>query len=147
MVTKADGSLPAGRIEVELPTAMSFIVDEDGKIPTVNYIVDNKGTVDISIYVSGFSDSNANGGINVKPIDEDISLLDRSNVHLKLIGNTNKEVDLGKPINNIQEVLRVNAQQTGIIQLQGKAGKANDVSIDKNGTSDEFTLIFKIKKS
>ena len=52
MVTKADGSLPAGRIEVELPTAMSFIVDEDGKIPTVNYIVDNKGTVDISIYVS-----------------------------------------------------------------------------------------------
>lgn len=147
VVTKADGSLPAGRIEVELPTAMSFIVDEDGKIPTVNYIVDNKGTVDISIYVSGFSDSNANGGINVKPIDEDISLLDRSNVHLKLIGNTNKEVDLGKPINNIQEVLRVNAQQTGIIQLQGKAGKANDVSIDKNGTSDEFTLIFKIKKS
>ncbi len=40
-VTKVDGNLPAGKIEVELPTAISFTVDQDGNIPTVNYVVNN----------------------------------------------------------------------------------------------------------
>lgn len=146
-VTKVDGNLPAGKIEVELPTAISFTVDQDGNIPTVNYVVNNKGSVDLSIYVSGFKDNNSNGGITINPLEDDISLLDRSNIHLKLTGNTKTEVDLGKQISVQQELLRVKSQETGIVQLKGDAGKANNDSIDKKGISDQFTLIFKIKKS
>ena len=146
VVSKSDGTIPSGRIQVELPTAMSFSVDQDGNFISADYTINNKSSVPISVYVSEFRDSN-NGGIKVKEIEEDISNLDRSNLHLALIGNDNKYVDLGKIITIPKLLLTINPQSSSLVQLLGEAGKGSVVDVDEHGVSDEFTLVFRIKKS
>ena len=146
IVSKSDGSAPNGKIQVELPTAMSFMVDESGNFKSANYTINNKSSVDIKVSVSEFIDSNKNGGITVKPIHENITGLDRSNVHLALVGNDGRYVDLGDSISSPQEILTVKSSSSNIIQLLGESGQGNSENIDKNGASDEFTLLFTIKK-
>ena len=146
VVSKSDGTIPSGRIQVELPTAMSFSVDQDGNFISADYTINNKSSVPISVYVSEFRDSN-NGGIKVKEIEEDISNLYRSNLHLALIGNDNKYVDLGKIITIPKLLLTINPQSSSLVQLLGEAGKGSVVDVDEHGVSDEFTLVFRIKKS
>lgn len=146
VVSKSDGTIPSGRIQVELPTAMSFSVDQDGNFISADYTINNKSSVPISVYVSEFRDSN-NGGIKVKEIEEDISNLDRSNLHLALIGNDNKYVDLGKIITIPKLLLTINPKSSSLVQLLGEAGKGSVVDVDEHGVSDEFTLVFRIKKS
>lgn len=146
VVSKSDGTIPSGRIQVELPTAMSFSVDQDGNFISADYTINNKSSVPISVYVSEFRDSN-NRGIKVKEIEEDISNLDRSNLHLALIGNDNKYVDLGKIITIPKLLLTINPQSSSLVQLLGEAGKGSVVDVDEHGVSDEFTLVFRIKKS
>ena len=146
VVSKSDGTIPSGKIQVELPTAMSFSVDQDGNFISADYTINNKSSVPISVYVSEFRDSN-NGGIKVKEIEEDISNLDRSNLHLALIGNDNKYVDLGKIITIPKLLLTINPKSSSLVQLLGEAGKGSVVDVDEHGVSDEFTLVFRIKKS
>lgn len=146
VVSKSDGTIPSGRIQVELPTAMSFSVDQDGNFISADYTINNKSSVPISVYVSEFRDSN-NRGIKVKEIEEDISNLDRSNLHLALIGNDNKYVDLGKIITIPKLLLTINPQSSSLVQLLGEAGKGSVVDVDEHGVSDEFTLVLRIKKS
>ena len=146
VVSKSDGTIPSGRIQVELPTAMSFSVDQDGNFISADYTINNKSSVPISVYVSEFRDSN-NGGIKVKEIEEDISNLDRSNLHLALIGNDNKYVDLGKIITIPKLLLTINPKSSSLVQLLGEAGKGSVVDVDEHGVSDEFTLVLRIKKS
>ena len=146
VVSKSDGTIPSGRIQVELPTAMSFSVDQDGNFISADYTINNKSSVPISVYVSEFRDSN-NGGIKVKEIEEDISNLDRSNLHLALIGNDNKYVDLGKIITIPKLLLTINPKSSSLVQLLGEAGKGSVVDVDEHGVSDEFTLVFRINKS
>lgn len=145
IVSKSDGSIPAGKIQVELPTAMSFTVDQSGNFEAGDYFIDNKSSVGISVSVSEFRKSN-NGSISVKPIDENISDLDRSNLHLALVGDNNRYVDLGDTTNISKEILTLNPSSVGMIQLLGESGKADGNDVDKNGASSEFTLVFKIKK-
>lgn len=145
-VTKSDGNAPAGKIQVELPTAMAFTVDQNGNFNSATYTVSNKSSVGISVSVSEFRDTNQNSGITVKPISEDISSLDRSNLHLALVGNKGKYVDLGKTITDPVEVLDVKASDSSIIQLLGESGKADGQEVDDNGAKEDFTLVFKIKK-
>lgn len=145
-VTKSDGSAPAGKIQVELPTAMAFTVDQNGNFNSGTYTVSNKSSVDVSVSVSEFRGTNQNNGITVKPISEDISSLDRSNLHLALVGNNGKYVDLGNKITDSKELLDVRASDSGIIQLLGESGKANGQEVDANGAKEDFTLVFKIKK-
>ena len=147
-VTKSDGGAPSGKIEVELPTAMAFTVDEKGNFNSGVYTVSNKSSVPISISVSQFIDTNINGGITVKPInEEDISTLDRSNIRLALVGNGGRYVDLANINSTSSEVLRVEKSNYGILQLRGESGKNAGSNVDKNGAREEFTLIFKIKKA
>ena len=122
------------------------MVDESGNFKSANYTINNKSSVDIKVSVSEFIDSNKNGGITVKPIHENITGLDRSNVHLALVGNDGRYVDLGDSISSPQEILTVKSSSSNIIQLLGESGQGNSENIDKNGASDEFTLLFTIKK-
>ena len=68
-------------------------------------------------------------------------------------------IDLAKVSETDEEhrkILNVSGGNTGLIQLQGGAGKSLDTGanssqespqgIDKNGASGDFTLIYKIKK-
>lgn len=146
IVSKSDGSIPEGKIQVELPTTMSFTVNQNGNFKSADYIVNNKSSIDISISVVEFRSATNNNTIKVKPINEDISKLDRSNLHLALVGNNNRYVDLGDYSNISKEILTVKSSSSGMIQLRGESGKASEINVDKNGASDEFTLIFKIKK-
>ena len=92
-VTQSDGSLPEGRLEVEVPTSMSFTVDQKGNFSAPNYTVKNKSSVPITVYLSDFRETRPNGGINIKSIQEDITNEDRANLHLALVGNDGKHID------------------------------------------------------
>lgn len=145
-VSKSDGGVPSGKIEVELPTAMAFIVDEKGRFISGVYTVSNKSSVPISISVSQFINPNINGKITIKPIGEDIGNLDRSNLHLSLVGN-NGYVDLSNVNPNSNEILNVEPSSSDILQLRGESGKGSKSNVDINGAREEFTLVFKIKKT
>lgn len=147
ILAKSDGSLPEGRLEVEVPTSMSFTVDQKGNFSAPNYTVRNYSSVPISVYLSDFRETRPNGGINVKMIAEDITSQDRSNLHLALVGNDGKHIDLGEKINNPKEILTVQPSSSNFIQLRGESGKNSSVDIDKNGINEEFTLLFTIKKN
>lgn len=146
-VTQSDGSLPEGRLEVEVPTSMSFTVDQKGNFSAPNYTVRNYSSVPISVYLSDFRETIPNGGINIKSIQEDITNEDRANLHLALVGNDGKHIDLGEKINNPKEILTVQPSSSNFIQLRGESGKNSSVDIDKNGINEEFTLLFTIKKN
>ena len=77
-----DGSVPAGRIEVELPTAMQFTVHEDGQLTGVEYTVNNSGSVPVQVLVSSFQKTEGDITIKTKQeIADGVSTLDRSNVN------------------------------------------------------------------
>lgn len=155
-VKNSSGQLPAGRIEVELPTAMAFTVHENSSLTAPTYDVKNTGSVDIKVEVSNFQKTN--GNINVKKkteIETGKASLDRSNIYLELKGNVDgqdKSVDLGNLSNlngkNDREILTVAAGTDGVISLAGAAGedKSSGVAVETNGAAGEFSLIFKITK-
>ena len=146
VVSKNDGSSPDGKIQVELPTTMSFTVDKKGNFTAPSYMIDNKSSVGISISVSEFIDLNENSGITIKPIDEQLDNLNRTNLHLALVGNNKNYVDLGKPISEPKEILTVEPLKSNSIRLLGEAGKCESKTVDNSGASDEFILVFKIQK-
>ena len=147
------GVAPAGKIEVELPTTMSFTVDQTGHFEGVNYQVRNNSAVGISVAVSDFRETNndPNNGIVLKQHSEHMSQLPRNNVKLALVGN-NGHIDLAdkSAISNKTPILNVGPNAaTGTIQLLGDAGKSTSDSsskVETNGVDEEFTLVFEIKK-
>lgn len=160
-VSNKQGSAPAGKIQVELPTAMSFAVDEASNLTGANYTVKNKSNVDVRLSVAEFRQANGTGGITV---EESSSFTpeskDRSHVTLTLDGrvdNTITSVDLGGIMNDTsgteEDILDVAANNTGMITLSGEAGTkevngsdSQPDGVDKNGAKGEFSLVFKIKK-
>lgn len=164
-VLNKEGTAPAGKIEVELPTAMTFSVDQDGNFEGTRFNVDNRGSVGIDVFVDSFRVGN-DGNITVKKKEELTSSkasLDRSNVYLELkgtAGGADTSVDLGKvkaselSNENDRKILNVPASSNGLITLEGGAGTGfaengnNDdlKGIDKTGASGDFTLVFKIQK-
>ena len=158
-VLSKNGSVPAGRIEVELPTAMQFTVHEDGQLTGVEYTVNNSGSVPVQVLVSSFQKTE--GDIKIKKeqeITEGVSELDRSNVNLKLngvVGGRSKSIDLGDlEHEDDKRILTVSNETSGVITLTGTAGQKELKSstdqrpegIDKDGTTGKFSLIFKIQK-
>ncbi len=65
-VNKGDGTAPAGRIEVVLPTALSFSVDKNGKFHGADYEVTNNSSVPVVVSVQEFRDTTPSSGIIVK---------------------------------------------------------------------------------
>ena len=152
-VKNNQGVAPAGKIEVELPTTMSFTVDQTGHFEGVNYQVRNNSAVGISVAVSDFRETNndPDNGIVLKQHSENISQLPRNNVKLALVGN-NGHIDLAdkSAISRKTPILNVDPNAaTGTIQLLGDAGKRTSDSgskVETNGVDEEFTLVFEIKK-
>ena len=143
-VTKANGNLP-DRIEVELPTAMAFSVDQDGKLSAGVYNIKNNSNVAVSISVAAFRDSNSYGGITIIPKEQTLEKLDRSNLHLDLVSNQDS-IDLGKSITTPIKLLDLEASNNGTLRLIGEAGKEENSTVDKKGVSEKFSLVFEIKK-
>ena len=156
LVKTKTGEVPQGKLEVELPTAMNFSVDEKGQFIGSEFTVKNKSTSGIDVFVSDFQEGN--GNITVKPKTEitgDSASFDRSNVYLELTGNVggkNNTVDLAslKSIDAEEDkkILNVSGKNAGLITLTGGAGTGTtaDQGVDQSGASEDFTLLFKIKK-
>lgn len=160
-VSNKKGIAPEGKIEVELPTAMTFRVDQDGTFEGSDFSVQNRSKVGIDVFVDEFRTNS--GNITVKKKTElkgQENNFDRSNVYLELSGNDDGQtqtVDLARVSelsSDEKKILNVSGGNTGLIQLKGGAGiKEADGSsssapqgIDKDGASGDFTLIYKIKK-
>lgn len=139
------GAAPVGRIEVELPTQMNFIVDQSGNLNAgTSYNVVNRSNCPVSISVVEFTESNPNDGIYVqKNTVNDTDT--RNKVNLKLTGNAGA-VNLYNGLNE-QKVLDIGAVSNASFVLSGKAGKTTDSTVDDKGVSESFTVKFKVTKN
>lgn len=144
-VKKDDGSAPAGKLEVEVPTRMTFTIDQAGNFTSGTYTISNKSSVPIEVSVAEFKETNTNGGITVKPRSEDISSLDRSNIHLELLADGSR-VDLGEKSVQEKQLVEIAEGSSRTIFLVGESGKAKGTDVDNNGASEDFNFVFKIKK-
>ena len=150
-VRKSDGQAPAGRIEVELPTAMAFTVDQEGNFSGANYNVTNRSAIPVKLSVAEFRETNKTGGITLNEVSNfEPSTKDRSNVAISLDGKIDSgfvSVDLSRlDGTSEEEILKVNAGDTGVLRLSGEAGTQKSGDVESNGAKEDFTLVFKIKK-
>ena len=167
-VRKADGTAPAGKIQVQVPTAVSFTVDQNGGFLSANtFEIANKSGEAIDVAVSQFTETKEGKGITIKKrtdlgTDDQRRTMDRSNVSITLTGTESSPVDLGKVLEDktgqqeypLIENLRANSSYN--VTINGIAGtmanKSSSVdttttaSLDNAGTSEDFTLKFVIRK-
>ncbi len=72
-VRNKDGAAPEGRIEVSLPTSVSFVVDQAGNVQTPSNIsVKNSSQCDIMLSVANFVDSTPKTGIVLQESNTDV---------------------------------------------------------------------------
>lgn len=149
-IVKSDGSAPAGKIQVEVPTQMAFLVDKEGSIASTSYTVENKSDSQIKVSVANFKKRNTvNSKITLKAKGTSMNDLDRSNIQLYLVGENNSIVDLGNfSSGSANELATISAKGIATITLEGDAGKDTTGSkdIDTTGASEQFDMVFKIAK-
>ena len=119
---------------MEVPTRLSFSVDQSGNFNSGIFIIKNKSSVAISVSVGQFTETKINSGITVRPLSESLTNKDRSNVHLYLQGDT--DIDLGDKSKLNQELVAINPNDSKAIQLLGSAGKDAGTEVDNNGASE-----------
>ena len=148
-VSNKQGVAPEGKITVELPTRMSFAVDQKSNVVGGTYTVKNSSKEAIDVYVAEFT--RTSGNINV--VEELDGESTRAHVKLELTGtgNGNNKVNLANNQLNTSsdgiKVANVEGNNTGNITLAGEAGKKDDPNgVDQNGASAEFNMVFKVKK-
>lgn len=143
-ITKADGTVASGKIQVEVPTSLAFSIDQNGNFNSAVFTIKNQSSTDILVSVGQFKETKVNSGITIRPLAEDLTNMDRSNIHLYLQGDN--LVDLGEEISKDKELIAIPASDSKAVQLLGSAGKGSGSEVDENGASEEFNLVFKIKK-
>ncbi len=144
-VRNKDGAAPEGRIEVSLPTSVSFVVDQAGNVQTPSNIsVKNSSQCDIMLSVANFVDSTPKTGIVLQESNTDLETSSRSAVYLELIGNAASGVL--KDGLKMSQLALVKSKSTEGLTLLGEAGKAEDSTVDNDGVTDDFTITFQVKK-
>ena len=144
-VSNQQGTAPDGKITVELPTRMAFAVDKKGTLTGGTYTVKNSSKDDIDVYVSEFKKTSG----NIELVDNISSgTSNRSQVKLTLTGDQVSPVNLKTIETNPQDTLlaEIGANDSESIILGGEAGKQADSTIDSNGATGQFNMVFKVKK-
>ena len=150
-IDRADGTAAAGRIQVELPTAMSFTVDKNGVFngPS-NFEIRNTGSEAVKVDILNFSESLPTSGIDIvgKSTLNDPTTSGREKVSLVLRNGT-KEVDLYSAKGNTKQELctKIDGGQMATIDVIGKAGTSTQSTIQDvktNGANEDFTIKFQI---
>ena len=155
-VKNKDGVAPEGKIEVELPTALSFSVDQKGAFQGADYEVTNNSSVPVVVSVQEFRDTTPSSGIIVKqgsalnPTEDTRATVALGLLGTPVIGGGQTGIDLSSISSNGDDILEVAAGgNKGIINLVGAAGKKTDESnengADKKGVQDTFNLVFKVR--
>lgn len=144
-VSTDTGTAPDGRIEVELPTTMSFTVDKAGIFTTAsNYKIINRSNCKIAVSVTGFSESRPADGIFIQEniVQDNDS---RNKVNLNLSGNIT-DINLHSGIKNEVKIADIEPASHRMLTLSGKAGKSTSSTVDDKGISENFVITFKINK-
>lgn len=160
------GQAPEGRIEVELPTKMAFTVDQDGKLPSTTYTIQNRSkdvSIDVSVasFSGGAGSAGNSNGIKLyqkNQVSNSRTEKYRNEIELQLTNTKgNKEIDLGNfnALSGDQTKLAtIDAGDTNSIVLSGVAGNKpsndlglGDTDVDSKGATEDFNLVFSIKKS
>ena len=147
IISDGNGSTPAGRIEVELPTKATFTVDQAGNFIGSTFTVTNKSSCDVKLSVAQFMEGNPSGGITIDNSIKDFNNISRTTVSLQLNATANgisETINLDKNISN-SDLVTVGSNDSATIQILGNAGKLT--TKDENGATEDFTLKFKIKKA
>lgn len=155
-VSNKQGTAPAGKIQVELPTTMAFTVDQSSNFIAPTYTVKNQSSEEIRVAVSEFREGNKNGGITLENLSSfNPANADRSHMGISLNGNVSgvsTSVDLSQVNSNGDDILDVKANGSGVLTLTGVVGNqpssssGGGVDVDTNGVQEDFTLVFKIRK-
>ena len=147
-VLDENGTAPSGRLQVEVPTALSFTVDNQGRLTAGNFTITNRSQSEIDVKVGSFKETIKNGGItlhnNITNFD---TTYDRSNVCLVLRGS-GQDVILMDGMQE-QQLETIKGGQTATIQVLGAAGTmdaSQNPDVDTNGANETFDLVFKISK-
>ncbi len=154
------GTAPEGQISVTLPTTVSFVVDKEGNFiaPNTMTITNNSSNVGISVSVASFTDSTQEKGKGITVVNSgELSDKDRSFVSLSLVAsssNGGSTVELLSTGVAETELVDIDATSQAGLSLAGQAGKqsynlgttGNSEDIDQKGSSDQFSLVFKIAK-
>lgn len=160
-VRNVDGAAAAGRIEISLPTAVSFVVDQAGNVQTPNNIlVENQSQCGVEISIAGFTDSTPNSGITLIDSTTDLTTVGRDHVSLTLEGNVggatallHNNTTMG-PILELAEVGNAQKASSANLVLSGVAGSKKLVGtdgttptgVDADGATDNFTITFQVAK-
>ncbi len=145
-VSNKQGTAPEGKLTVELPTRMAFAVDKSGNLTGGTYTVTNSSKNAINVYVAEFKKTEGTISL-VDNIDSATS--NRSNVKLTLTGDQGSAVNLKDIETNPQDTLlaKIEANDSESIILGGEAGKQTDETIDRDGATGQFNMVFKVKKA
>ena len=141
-VSTKQGIAPEGKITVELPTRMAFAVDQKGNLTGGTYTVKNSSKEGIDVYVSEFKKTEG----TIEVVDQIQGSDNRSKVKLTLTGNQSAPVNLHN-ISTDQLVAKIGANNSESIILNGEAGKQTDATVDDNGATGQFNMVFKVKKT
>ena len=148
-VTTNQGVAPEGKITVELPTKMAFAVDKVGNLKGGTYTVKNSSKDDIDVYVSEFKKVKGNIDL-LEDVNPDTN--HRGEVELTLTGsetpvNLKNIADGNAAVQGTgTKVSTIAGGASGSIILSGEAGKQSNGTIDTDGASAEFNMVFKVKK-
>ena len=154
VVHDQNGSAPSGRLQVEVPTALSFTVDNQGRLSAGNFTINNKSQCAIDVKVGSFQEtktgSGVNAGITLNDNIDDFNIKDRSNVCLVLRHNTT-DVILKHGLQD-EDLVKIDGGKSATVQVLGAAGTAKasgsttNPDVDTNGVDETFNLVFKITK-
>jgi len=140
-VSSKQGTAPAGKITVELPTRMAFAVDQKGNFKGGEYTVKNSSQGNIDVFVSDFQQTSG----DIEVVQEINESSKRGQVKLTLKGdNENGEVNL-KTLSGDAKLSTIQGGNSKTIILGGAAGVAENTNIDTNGATGEFNMVFKVK--
>lgn len=159
IVNNSTDQPPAGTLSVTVPTALSFTVNNAGKLTGSNINVVNNGTQAVDVYAYQFTDTTPTTGIVVK--NDLTQLSKKSDVGLRLNGNTgtayfksetgNGVYDEGKSPASQPDGIKISNIGGGnddVLYLEGDAGNGDlDSQYTSTGMSERFTLRLKIKKA
>lgn len=147
------GAVAAGKIQVEIPSAVTFSIDQDGGFTAPNnFIINNKGLEAIKVEVVDFIEESAKDGSDAGIEINEFSSFNpsgkkRNQIALKLIGSDDSThaADLSQVKSGTDVTLFENIAggRSETIRLAGKVGQETGLS---NGASEDFTLRLKISK-
>lgn len=160
------GELPAGTLQVEVPTSAAFIIDNKGNFKSSSITVRNNGMEKVDVYAYKFIDNDGERNINVRSmlLFDDTSNILRNELALYIYGNiqtaylktesaesNNNGVYADKALQiptNKNDGVKISTLNPGVsdeLKFVGITGRKS--SGINTAIKNRFILILKIKKS